>query len=313
MWRLSERAIAYLAFFGFCALSAVRDVLSELIFKDPTYDANPVFVLFVYGAVTQVVAALIIIAPASLPVRQQAHVRLVKKELILINVFTLAAFLFYFLAISSPLGSALNASVDYGSSPVFTAAMGAILAKEAPNRRFYLLATASLVGVIVLAAPRLQADHVSVLWVLGLLASLLSSASSACYRVYFRLLLQRGMGKAVIVFVRLIGLTTFLGLYLVLMPDLFHAELLIKTALLGLVGFTAPLFLVLTVIQRVEIPRFAMLLFLFPALTYLLSSIMGYGDFYVSDLFAAGVLTGIVIFHETKARPRVLLAMRNRG
>src|ERR1700684_519848 len=135
--RVSGRTTAYLAFAGFCILSSCRDVLSEILFKDQQYDASPVFVLFVYSAVTQAVAVAVFVSRlVSGDLNPRPSLRSACKEILLLNFFTLAAFLLYFVAIDSPVGAAVNSFVDYGSSPIFTAMVGILLMQERLDRIF---------------------------------------------------------------------------------------------------------------------------------------------------------------------------------
>src|SRR5690348_12761831 len=115
MLRPAPRLIVYAAFLAFCFLSSIRDVLSEIIFKHQSYDASPVFVLFVYSVVTQMVASATLIAMRTRSAKILLWPTEVKwQEIALLNLFTLAAFFFYFAAIQSPIGAALNAFIDYG-------------------------------------------------------------------------------------------------------------------------------------------------------------------------------------------------------
>jgi drug/metabolite transporter (DMT)-like permease len=296
MQRLDRRTIAYISFAAFCVLSASRDVISEAFFKDHTYDASPVFVLFVYSVVTQCVAGAILLAGRS--GQGAKHIVRHGSDFLWLNAFTLAAFLFYFLAINSPLGAAINAFVDYGSSPAFTAIVGAMLAHERLDRTFALSAVASVIGIVILSAPRVYIEQFSFLWMTGLALSLLSSIASAFYRVYYKLLLVSGATKSSVIFGRLFGVTVVLGTILLIRPELFRIDLLGETAILGLIGFTLPLFLTLTIIQRVTIRSFAILLFSVPALTFVLSASVGYAHFFVSDIVAAALAVVAIVFHE---------------
>lgn len=299
MPKVSDSTVAYVAFSAFCILSSVRDVISEIVFKDQAYDASPIFVLFVYSVVTQCVAGTFLFANRSADDARKiisGHTA----DVVRLNVFTLAAFFFYFLAINSPLGAATNAFIDYGSTPVFTALVGALLAREELDRTFAVSATVSVIGIAVLGAPRIWIDQFSMLWIAGLTFSLLSSISSAFYRVYFRLLLLTGAPKSSIIFFRLFGVTFALGTMLLIRPDLLRLDLLPQIALVGFVGFTLPLFLTLTIIQNVTIRTFSMMLFLAPATTFLLSASLGYARFYISDILAAVLLVLGVVFHERR-------------
>lgn len=298
MQRLEGRTIAYVAFGAFCALSSARDVISEALFKNHTYNASPVFVLFVYCVVTQCVAGAVLLARHPFQCTKWITGR--ENYLIRLNGFTLAAFFFYFLAINSPLGAAMNSFVDYGSSPAFTAIVGTLLGQERLDRTFAISALVSLAGILVLSAPRVYIDEFSLLWVVGLSFSFISSISSAFYRVYYKLLLVDGMTKSAVIFIRLFGITIALGAILLIRPELFRVDLLAETAILGFVGFTLPLFLTLIIIQRLTIRSFAMLLFAVPVLTFLLSASVGYAHLFVSDIVAAGLAVLGVVVHERR-------------
>jgi drug/metabolite transporter (DMT)-like permease len=297
MHSAASRTIAYVAFAAFCLLSSVRDVISEIFFKNRLYEASPVFVLFVYGAVAQLIAAAFFFAESSPGELRKISFRSMWKELLWLNVFTLSAWIFYYLAIATPLGAALTSFVEYGSGPIFLAIVGVLVAGEPIKGTFAWSATASLAGIAILAAPRFQLDNVSWPWILGLSLALLTGLSSAFYRVCFKLLLEIGLAKSAIVFLRLIGMTLFLGAYLCFRPDKFRGDLLLPLAVVGALTFALPLFLMLTVLRRIPIVNYAMLLFCVPATTYILAGLFGYGSFFASDLI------GITVY-EFSTRPR---------
>jgi drug/metabolite transporter (DMT)-like permease len=295
--QLTDRTVAYAAFGMFCVLSSCRDIVSEYFFKHDLYDASPIFVLFTYSVVTQFVATLVLCGTGITFFRTVALLSDLRNELLWLNFFTLMAFLFYFFAIKSPMGAGVNAFVDYGSGPIFTAFVGAFLLKQRLDIRFALCSSISVGGIALLSMPRLLSSDISLFWALGLLLALLSSLCSAFYRVYSKIALDKGMTIATIVLLRLSLVTLVLGGILIVQPDLFRLDLLLPTAIVGVVGFCLPLFLILTVIQRVTIPNFAMLLFLLPALTLSFSVGLGYTQFYVSDAVAAGlILLGVALY-----------------
>ena len=302
MRRLDGRIAAYIALAAFCALSSARDVISEAIFKDQNYNASPIFTLFIYSFTTQLVAGGLMLSRNG----ANALLKSVKHEgdVLWLNIYTLLAFIFYFLAISSPIGAAINSFVDYGTGPLFTALIGTLLSQERLNKTFWLSATLSVAGIIVLNAPRIDVGDFSFFWFVGLTLSLLSSLSSGFYRVYFKRLLSRQVTKSSIIFSRLFATTLMTGVILLINPHLFQIRLLPYVFLLGLLGFTAPLFLTLIIIQRVTIRRFAMLLFAIPVLTFAFSASIGYVHVFVSDIFAgAAVLVGLAIHERQTSEP----------
>src|SRR2546423_14088362 len=150
---MSERAIAYGAFLVFCILSSVRDTVSEILFKNAKLAASPLFVLFIYCVVTQVVAAIFVLRRRTTLFAEAARSANLKSELIFLNIFTLAGFLFYFLAISSPLGAAVSAFVDYGLNPIFTAIVSTFFLQKTLDRNFFWSAAACIVGIVIFGMP----------------------------------------------------------------------------------------------------------------------------------------------------------------
>lgn len=283
----------------------MRDIVSEIYFKTPEIKTSPIYVLFVYSIITQVMAAFLLVARRQTGVLTHLWFVGFSKENICINLATLIAFLFYFLAIASPLGAAMNAFVDYGVGPTVTALVGSIIAKEKLTKAFAWSAACSSIGIVVFAAPRLQAGSVSIYWVVGLLLALISVISGSVYRSYFKVLLNARVDKATIVLLRMSGLTVVLGAILLAQPSLFSFERLPETAALGLIGFSIPLFLSLFILQNVTIRSFAMLLFLYPILTYFGSAVFGLVKVYASDIAAAALVFSSITLHE------VLMARRD--
>jgi drug/metabolite transporter (DMT)-like permease len=292
---LSDRIIAYTAIVAFCALSSARDVISEFLFKRQAYKASPIFVLFVYSAVTQLVCVVIF---ASGPRASRPKLGEAKNEIIYLNLFTAAAFALYFAAIRLPLGAGMNSFVDYGSGPIFTALVAAHMLHERLDRNFVYVCGVSLAGLLLLNIPRFEAQQASAQWLLGIGCALLSSVAGAYYTIYYKMLIVRGLPKSLIITLRLALLTMILGFLLAMDPELFRIDLLSSTAILGLIGFTLPLFLILNIVQRVTMRRYSILLFLVPALKLLFSIFAGYETLRAFDILGAGILILAVGYHE---------------
>jgi len=96
-------------------------------------------------------------------------------------------------------------------------------------------------------------------------------------------------------------LTLILGFMLTINRELFRLDLLIPTAILGLIGFTLPLFLILNIVQRVTIRRYSILLFLVPALTLMFSIFAGYETLRPFDNLGAGILILAVVYDDVRA------------
>lgn len=289
MLNLDQRTIAYVAFIGFCILSSSRDAISEFLFKDDAYRASPIFTLLIYSLVTQGISGIVCLRRLQWSWGFRPVWNL-KKEVIWVNVFTLLAFVSYFIAIKSPLGAGLNAFTDYGTAPVFTAIVGALIIGDRLDKWFWLCASLSALAIATLALPRVTIAHFSSAWFVGLVLAIFGSLFSAIYRVHFRILLTSGMPPSAIIFNRLHATTVTLGAVVLSDPHLFRGDLVLQASLIGLFGFCAPLFLMLMVIRRVNIPDLAMLLFAFPALTLLMSAGFGYTRLYWSDLLAGVVM-----------------------
>ena len=168
------------------------------------------------------------------------------------------------------------------------------------TKRFWFSASVSFIGIMILLFPRAKVEEFSWWLVVGTLAAVLSSFSSAVYSVYFKRLLEQGVKKSSIIFFRLVGLSLVLGVILLTKPDLFQPKLVLETSVLGLFGFTIPLFITLYVLQRVQISNFAMLLFLLPALTMIVAGSIGYVELRYSDIVACILILLGVVVYETR-------------
>jgi len=266
-----SRVVPLGALLAFCVLSALRDVLSEDWLKRGEGDLSPVFLLFVYSVVTQVVAAGFRrtrwASSAEKTGRGRSHL-----DLALLNGFTLLGFLTFFLAIETDLGSAMNAFVDYGTSPIFTAIGGFLLVGQRVERAFWASSVVSICGIAVLIFERQHGVgtlNASVL--LGVGYAITSAVSTAVCRVLFSRLLAEGRTKSEIMLHRMWALSATLGAVLLFRPELVRPDLALQIALLGLVGFTVPLFMVLVIAERLRIDQMANLFFLLPVITYLLA------------------------------------------
>jgi drug/metabolite transporter (DMT)-like permease len=294
---------AYIAFILFCMLSAARDGLSELLFKDSRFAAHPIFVLFVFSVTTQVIAALVAVMlhRPHWPVGSASYAG-VAKDLLNLNVFTLIAYVAYFYAISTPLGAGLNSFIDYGSGPLLTALVAKLLLGERLDKAFAVAAVVSSLGLLLFGVTRVELGATSLPWLVGVALALLSSLSSALYRVFFKRLLNKGMAREWTIFYRLMGLSVGLGVMLLLYSDYVQLRILAPLIVLAIVGFAVPLLLVVFVIQQFALRSFAMMLFLLPVMTYGLSAALGYSQPRLLDIPAASLVLAGVIFHEL---PRV--------
>lgn len=281
--------LALPVFVLFCCLSATRDVLSEVFLKKQEYQLSPVFILLIYSLTTQLIFGLhLLVRPRRVRTSNTLASRDTVLALALLNVFTVIAYTTYFLAIASPLGAGLNSFVDYGTTPLFTAITGALLLGEKLNKRFWYSATLGLSGVFLFSISRISSDlSMSFAWLLGLTYALVSSLSSAAYRVYSKQLLSVGMDKSQILFYRLFGVTISLSVYAYIGKEVVQVEAILPVLITGIIGFSLPLFLILYVLEHMEIRQFAILWFLLPLITYFVSFGFGYTDVYVLDALAA--------------------------
>jgi drug/metabolite transporter (DMT)-like permease len=304
-----SKPLKFAIFLLFCILSSTRDSFSELLFKGDETKINPYFLLFIFSIVTQTTALLGTLALSS--EREgitKAFNRGRYREVIALNFFTLIAFLLYFLAIASPIGAATNSLIDYGTSPIFTAIVGSILLGRDLSKGFLIGSLVCMSGVALIYLTSINNEIYSISnthTTLGLLYALGSSASSAMYRIYFKKLLNDGISKSLIVFTRLLGISTVLGFYIFFHPYLWISDMIIQASLVGLFSFTIPLFISLFVLQRVSIENFSMLLFLLPAFTTIESTLLGYYDMSLTKIYGVILLlAGMYIFEQKKETDR---------
>jgi len=295
IWKTLRNSGVYILLFIFCALSAMRDVYSEFLFKGES-DLDPFYLLFVFSSITQIVSGSgVVFQYARHTDRKFLFSRKDINGLLWVNFYTLIAYVTFFLAIDTDAGAGIISLVDYGSSPLLTALVAVFLLNIKLDRIYWLGALVGITGILMLFFNRIgdYQGPISVLW-LGIIFAIVSSLSSAFYRVYLKRLLNRGISKLAILFLRLFGVTFLLAGYLIVQPDAIDLEILPQLILLGLFSFTMPLLLILSVLQNTDIRHFSLLLFLIPAFTYLFSALLGHTEFFFLDILAAGfILMGV--------------------
>lgn len=294
----------YALFLTFCLLSSSRDSISEFLFKGENNQLSPIYVLFIFSIFTQIAALFNIFF---LKNERAGFVNLIAKngykEILALNFFTLGAFLMYFLAISSPVGAAVNSLIDYGTAPFFTAIIGGFLLKQNISKDFYINSTICAVGVYIIFKNSIIniENQMIIQLIIGFFCALASSIFSAVYRIYFKRLLNIGLSKSLIIFSRLLGLSLVSGFIILMNPQLWNQEALIMVIFVGILGFSVPLFISLYVLQRVSIEHFSILLFCLPLVTAL--ETMGLGYYKITWEFLLGatlILIGILRFEQTK-------------
>lgn len=296
-----NRFLLYASLFLFCFLSASRDIYSERVFKGPT-EVDPIFAVFIYSIVTQIVALIVSVSDKivrtfpNVVIRPRVSETLV--DLLYANIFTMGAFITYFLAIRTSLGASLNAFVDYGCGPILTGLVGGVLLKEPLQWHFGVASFISIIGVFILVERQGQG-----LWNfsnVGFALAIVSCLCSVIYRISFKRLLQKQVKKASIVFLRLIGTSVAAGLWLFFYGEKsYDVDDILSLVLTGVLGFAAPLFLSLYVLQRVSISRFGLFLFALPAIIYIEAVAFGLKQFSIIDCGAALMIFLGIWFHET--------------
>src|SRR5262245_22950238 len=127
---------AYAAFLAFCACSALRDVLHEHLAKKSGVQAHPALLIFVYSLSTQIIAALVLLCQRCVSAPPVVPLRTVARDVVLRNAYTLISYGAYFWAISTALGATMNSIIEYGTTPLVMAAVGATLLGEHLDRRY---------------------------------------------------------------------------------------------------------------------------------------------------------------------------------
>ncbi|WP_459863808.1 DMT family transporter [Endothiovibrio diazotrophicus] len=299
---MGSSALAYLVFFSFCIISGIRDVITEYLFKDEVWNSNPVFTLFVFSisAIVFVVLFLFInerrLGFDRFKVEKNTVVVFVK-----LNFFTFLAFGCFLLAIDSSFGAALNSVVDYGTSPIFTGILAAIVLGEKLGKVFWVSLFFGVSGILLIANSRVSFDvemHAS--WYVGLLCALSSSLSSAFCRAYYKKLVDLGVEKLLILFWRMTGMVLVLFIFMLVYGDEYwRSDLLVITFIVGLFGFVLPIYLMLLVVQNFELKHVAVLLMLYPVFTLLFASAFGYYSPAALDMLGILLVLGAVLLHET--------------
>jgi drug/metabolite transporter (DMT)-like permease len=290
--------LAVLIFTLFCVLSALRDSLSEILFKGVDQQVHPAFSLFVYSVVTQIVSlAWIWGRKRKNTVTLELKDRV--KPLFMLNVYTLIAFLCYFLAIGSKLGAGLNAFIEYGAAAFFVAILAVIYFKEKVDIYYWSIFLALSFGLSFFVFEKLSMPF-DEQWFTGLLYALGSAFASAMYLIYYKVLLESGMGKPEIILFRLMGITLILGVYIAYNPAVASAGYLMELVVLGVFGFALPLFLIIYLVEILAVRHLGLYLFAAPAMTYYFSWSLGYVDLRMLDLVGAAIIFSALLVNEVK-------------
>jgi len=296
--------LPYFAFIFICFLCAIRDVFSEWFMKNSQESVSPYFTLFIFSAVT-VLSCFIYLVFSRNGLRvlnkqvfsQWEHF----KNALLVSVYTFLAFLCYFLAISTPLGAGLNSFIDYGTFPLFTAALAVFFLNEKIEKKFYIAALLCISGIALFMWPRIQLNtSVSAVLFIGLFYSLMGAFFSGFFSIYSKRLLNYGLDIIALVFIRLFFSTCALGLFILVKGEQHSFFVVLSLSVLGFFGATLLLILSTFALKKMKIKSFALVSYSIPILTYLFSWSFGHTTLFWIDIFASTLILSALFYYEYK-------------
>lgn len=300
---MSKKVLPVLALICFCSTTAVRDVLMEYLFGKNAYgEVSPQLTLFLFCIVAQVCCLLYLGLRGQLPkiLSPLKSSKPVRQSLLWNNIFTLMAFLTYFLAIESPIGAGLNSLIAYATCPIFTVLAAAVFSGLKVDKKFVGTSVFCLAGISLFFIPRISlAENQSSLF-LGLFFCMAGAFAGGFFRYYNKTLLESGLEKIPLLFNRLILCSIVLGVWS--FDELMATSygLMGVVGLAGFLGFFIPLSLTLYIIQKLNIKSYVLYMYMTPILTYFLSSFVGKTTMLPLDLIAGGFVLGSLIYYEQK-------------
>jgi drug/metabolite transporter (DMT)-like permease len=262
----------YLALLAFAVLSAVRDVAANRMFQHSHLD--PVVLTWVFCLATAWCFYLVASVRAGRLYTfgdLRSRPADVKRKLVQLNISTMLAYVTTFAAISL-IDAYSNSLIDYGATPIATAAMAVVVRGERLSFWAKWGMVLSVAGIVLLTNGLTSSDpgatHPHLLG--GLILALVSCGFASWNNVLNKELVVAGLGREQLIVSRLVLAVVVLGVYALVRGV--GADFPWLQALgLGTLGIAVPLYLVVYAFERVEVRHLAVAFFLVPVITYALS------------------------------------------
>jgi len=264
-------------FILFSLLIALRDVGSSALLGEQKL--HPLVMLKVFSITTTIVCGLILAKTKGLrellkPI-QENQVLVLK-----MGVSTTISFasMMYGIAV---LGASLFTTVEHGLIPMFTVILAMYFLSESIKKQDFFGITLSLVGVQMILYPSLDKNEINLNQnVIGVICAIIASYSTALNSVYQKKLLKIGYDTFSILSWRFL----IPSIFLIVFTKAYHVEpmintMIIKSVILGIVGFSLPLVVLLFGLKNSTLIKFSVFNLLIPLETVLLASVL-----YPSDL-----------------------------
>jgi drug/metabolite transporter (DMT)-like permease len=306
---MNPKFYGLLALLGFAGLSAARDVYAHALFTSKTNRVDPVFFTLLICAVTFVVFYIRASVRDGKPYNfDDLNRGRVSRYAQLLNVATLVAYLTTFLAIDR-IDAYSNALVDYGATPLVTAALGVYLLHE-PFRRNATIAMILCLGGIGLLTYGLAGrvnTKLGTQYALGLMFAVISCVAASLGNVWNkRLVKEEGVLREKAIVIRMPLAILVLGIWIIFaQPPLPSTlQLWINLILLSFFGVSIPSLLVVIAFESLRLRNLAFAFFMVPVFAYIGSLIYHHVEFsWLSILAGFVVLLGVVIAEAPQETP----------
>lgn len=267
---------------------------------------HPVLLVCVLCFTTQIFSVLVVAGEAR--AKKKALLpylfpRGIWRESFWVNIFTFLCFVAYFWAIGTPLGAGLNSLVSFGADPLSTAFVSIVLFGERLTGRFLVTCVISLTGILLIGGDRRGAPGGEG-WIFGLTLSLASTLFYAVYVVFLKRMMAKGFTGTQVTLHRFYLCTVGTAVWALFIPMQWPKVTWPNLMGFSFLTFTIPVWLFMFALKRLEIQRVAVLMFLNPVITLVLSSILGKTKWTAMTAAGTAAILGSLFFYEATTHLR---------
>ncbi|MEI8380726.1 MAG: DMT family transporter [Planctomycetota bacterium] len=280
---MKSQTVAKLSLLGFAFLSAGRDLSAAFLFARSDWKIEPVaftWLLCVASIFTFYAIACIRTKSFYLFHDFKECTPRTRSRLLLLNVMTLVAYLTTFLAIQK-VDAYINAIIDYGASPVVTAALAVLMRAERLSGRAIggMFMSVCGIGVLTLWLTAPGPNHPTSELLMGVGYAFISCVAASLNNVWNKEVVDAGLRRERVLLLRLPLAVAGLGAWVVLGPYIWggassthlaseHMWQVITVLAIGAVGMAGPLLLIVFALETLEVKNLAFSMFLVPVFTY---------------------------------------------
>ncbi len=308
-----RKFLVYLALGCFCLLTAARDSLSEVVMKADVESLSPIGLVFFFFLSALIFGFVLLALKGSFRdlLKKLTINRTNTRNAIGSCIWITLASITFLEAIESALGASLTSFIDYSMNPLITAVFAFFMVKERLDRKFWLTAGLSIIGIFLMSFDKLSEVEIRGDISYGLLMIILSCSTLALSRIANKQLLNNGFTMIELTATRFSLGTVVMGILLLSSDQQISLTFAGKILGLSFVGFALPLFIVLYAFKHLDLKTFSLAQFLIPTFTLLFS--WGLGMISPTSFDLAGAFLIITVYYLSQFRdslPPVLKSLR---